>query len=52
MSIAENKIAAVANSSTDVLKMAYENTKAKIRYINKVGEEERVMRKRWKWGEE
>ncbi len=26
--------------------MAYENTKAKITYINKVGEEEKVMRKR------
>jgi hypothetical protein len=46
VSIAQNKIAAVAESSTDVLKMAYEKTKAKIMYINKVGEEESAMRKR------
>lgn len=46
VSIAQNKVAAVAESSTDVLKMAYENTKANVMYINKVGEEEKVMRKR------
>jgi hypothetical protein len=43
---AQNKIVAVAESSTDVLKMAYEKTKAKIMYINKVGEEKNAMRKR------
>jgi Retroviral aspartyl protease. len=46
VSIAQNKIAAVAESSTDVLRKAYEKTKAKIMYINKVGEEESAMRKR------
>ncbi len=46
VSIAQNKIAAVAESLTDALKIAYENTNAKIMYINKVGEEDKVMRKR------
>ena len=46
VSIAQNKIVAVAESSTDVLRIAYEKTKTKIMYINKVGEEEKAMRKR------
>jgi predicted aspartyl protease len=46
VSIAQNKIAAVAESPTDALKKAYEKTKAKVMYLNKVGEEEKVMRKR------
>ncbi len=46
ISIAQNKIAAVAESLTDALKIAYENTNAKIMYINKVGEEDKAMRKR------
>ena len=46
VSIAQNKIVAVAESSTDVLRIAYEKTKTKTMYINKVGEEEKAMRKR------
>ena len=46
VSIAQNKIVAVAESSTDVLRIAYEKTKTKIMYINKVGEEEKAMRKK------
>ena len=46
VSIAQNKIVAVAESSTDVLRIAYEKTKTRIMYINKVGEEEKAMRKK------
>ena len=46
VSIAQNKIVAVAESSTDVLRIAYEKTTTKIMYINKVSEEEKVMRKK------
>ncbi|MDP2767783.1 MAG: hypothetical protein Q8O41_10130 [Candidatus Methanoperedens sp.] len=46
VSIAQNKIAAIAESPTDALRKAYEKTKAKVMYINKVGEEKKVMRKR------